>query len=108
MNVVRSEQFNADVERQFRWYLVGSGLDAWPANQLAERFAHNVEDTLDFLSKHPETGRPRLKTTSGPSVMRSWSLKTPFSRFLIFYRFDGSTLSAERLLEGHSRLAAQT
>jgi hypothetical protein len=39
MIVVRSERFDTDVQRQFRWYLMESGLDEIPALHLATRFA---------------------------------------------------------------------
>jgi plasmid stabilization system protein ParE len=106
MIIRRSESFDADLERQFRWYLAERGLDPVPALELAERFANTVDATLEFLSEHPEAGRPRFLAFADMPGVRSWRLRKPFHRFLVFYRYEGHGLFAERLLEGHSRLAA--
>lgn len=105
MTIRRSEAFEADEERQFRWYLLQTGLDPIPALELAKRFALAVDDTLVFLSENPEAGRPRFITFTDLPGIRSWRLEKPFHRFLIFYRCEGRSLFAERLLEGHRRLA---
>jgi len=105
MIIRRSERFDADLERQFRWYLLDAGLDPVPALELAERFAGAVTRTLDSLLRNPQTGRPRFVTFSALPGIRSWRLEKPFHRFLIFYRVEGTVIFAERLLEGHRRLA---
>ncbi len=105
MTVRRSESFDSDLERQFRWYLLETGLDPIPALELAERFAKAVDDTLDFLTENPQAGRPRFLAFPDLPGVRSWRLQKPFHRFLIFYHYEGRILFAERLLEGHSLLA---
>jgi hypothetical protein len=60
MIIRRSELFDTDVERQFRWYLLQTGLDPGPALELAEHFAAVVDETLDFLGKNPQAGRLRF------------------------------------------------
>jgi plasmid stabilization system protein ParE len=105
MNILRSESFDSDLERQFRWYLLQTGLDPVPAFELFERFAKAVDDALDFLGKNPEAARSRFHTFPDLPGIRSWRLHKPFHRFLIFYRCEGADLWAERLLEGHRRLA---
>ena len=104
MIVRRSEQFDSDLEQQFRWYFE-TGLDPEPALGLAERFADKVAQTLEALIQNPEIGRPRLVSFSDLPGIRSWRLDKPFNRFLIFYRVTGTTIFAERLLEGHRRPA---
>jgi plasmid stabilization system protein ParE len=105
MKVQRSERFDADVERQFRWYLVETELDPVDALALATRFAQAVDAALDLLGLHPEIGRRRFGTFPGLAGTRSWWLGRPFRRFIIFYRIADGILFAERLLEGHSRSA---
>jgi plasmid stabilization system protein ParE len=85
--------------------LLQTGLEPVPALELAERFAKTVDDTLDFLGENPEAGRSRCLVFPDLPGIRSWRLHSPFHRFLIFYRYEGGGLFAERLLEGHSRLA---
>lgn len=105
MIVRLSGQFADDLEKQFRWYLLETGLDPTPALELAERFAAAVTRTLELLIRNPHIGRRRLVSFSELPGIRSWHLEKPFDRFLLFYRVDGTTIFAERLLEGHRRLS---
>ena len=105
MTVQRSARFDTDLERQFRWYLLETDLDAVHAVALATRFAEAVDAALEFLRLSPEIGRRRFRTYPDLAGTRSWKVAKPFHRFIIFYRIDSEVLFAERLLEGHSRLA---
>ncbi len=107
MTVQRSERFDTDLERQFRWYLLEADLDPADALALATRFAEVVEDALDVLKRNPEIGRRRFVTDPDLAGTRSWRVRKPFHRFMVFYKIAGGILSAERLLEGHSRLAGR-
>jgi hypothetical protein len=75
------------------------------AVELAFRFAAAVEETLEFLSRFSEAGRPRAVRFSDLPGYRGLNVFEPFGRFRIYYRVIGKELHAERLLEGH-RLAA--
>jgi plasmid stabilization system protein ParE len=105
MRVERSERFDTDLERQFRWYLLETDLDPIDALALATRFAEAVEVTLEVLGRNPEIGRRRFGTYAELAGTRSWHIQKPFHRFVIFYRVENGILFAERLLEGHSLLA---
>ena len=105
MMVQRSVRFDTDVERQFRWYLLEAELDPVDALALATRFAEAVDVALDILGRNPELGRRRFGTNPELIGTRSWRVSKPFNRFVIFYRIQSGILSAERLLEGHRRLA---
>jgi len=105
MTVQRSERFDTDLERQFRWYLLETDLDPVDALALATRFAEAVDAALEFLGRNPESGRRRFRTYPDLAGTRSWRVPRPFHRFIIFYRIESGILFAERLLEGHSRLA---
>jgi len=106
VTVQRSERFDADLERQFRWYLLEVALDPVDALALATRFAEAVDEALEVLERNPEIGRLRFGTSLELAGTRSWRIGKPFHRFIISYRIEGGILSAERLLEGHSRSAA--
>lgn len=105
MKLERSERFDVDVERQFRWYLLETELDAAEAWALGARFAEAVEAALEVLTANPEIGRRRFGTYPDLAGTRSWRLRKPFHRFVLFYRIANGVLYAERLLEGHTRLA---
>ena len=103
--VFRTEAFAEDVAHQIDWYLHETGLDEPTAIELAHRFATAVEETLEFLARFPEAGRPRAVRVSDLSGYRSLNVFEPFGRFRVYYCIPGKELHAERLLEGH-RLAA--
>jgi plasmid stabilization system protein ParE len=107
MTILRSERFDTDLERQFRWYLLKTELD--PADALvlvlATGFAEAVDAALETLRRNPEMGQRRFGRYPDLAGTRSWPLPKPCHRFIIFYRIGSGVLSAERLLEGHSRLA---
>ena len=105
MTVKRSEHFDSDLERQFRWYLLEADLDPADALALATRFAEAVDEALEVLRRNPEIGRRRFGTYQDLAGTRSWRVRKPFHRFIIFYRIESGILSAERLLEAHSRMA---
>ncbi len=105
MTTQRSERFDTDLKRQFRWYLLETDLDPVHAQTLANRFADAVDSALEVLRRNPEIGRRRFRTYPDLAGTRSWRIRKPFHRFIIFYRIESGVLFAERLLEGHSRLA---
>ncbi len=107
MRVQRSERFDSDLERQFRWYLLETNLDPEAALTLATRFAEAVDAALEVLRRNPNIGRQRFGTQPDIGATRSWKIPKPFHRFMILYRVESGILSAERLLEGHSRLAGE-
>jgi len=108
MTIHRSERFDTDVERQFRWYLLETDFDPFDAMALANRFADAVDSALNILRQNPEVGRRRFKTYPQLAGTRSWKIARPFQRFLIFYRIENENIFVERLLEGHSQLASGT
>jgi len=89
-----SEYFRVDLEKGVDWYRNNAG----PKN--AERFVSAVQYTLTALCQTPSLGRPRFKMWQGLSGIRSFRVESPFHRHLIFYRFDATSLSAERLVHG--------
>jgi hypothetical protein len=105
VKVLRSDRFDTDLERQFRWYLLETELDPVDALALATRFADSVDVALEVLERNPEIGRRRFRTYPELAGMRSWRVRKPFHRFVIFYRIESGILYADRFLEGHSRLA---
>jgi plasmid stabilization system protein ParE len=105
MIVRRSERFDTDLERQFRWYLLETDLDPVDAMALASRFAEVVDKALELLGRNPQIGRRRFGTYPDLAGTRSRRVRKPFHRFMIFYRIESGILSIERLLEAHSRMA---
>ncbi len=63
MTVQRSERFDIDLERQFRWYLLEADLDPVDALALADRFAEAVEAALEVLGGILKSGGGDLEPT---------------------------------------------
>jgi plasmid stabilization system protein ParE len=59
-----------------------------------------VEATLESLTQTPGLGRQRFKDWPELADIRSFRVKSPFNRLLIFYRYDSQALYAERLSHG--------
>jgi plasmid stabilization system protein ParE len=90
----RSDDFNADFDLQYRWYLREAG------EEIAERYLAAVISRLRDLAQHPGAGRERKFRHEELKGMRSFVLARPFHRHIIFYRVVNDTLSAERILHG--------
>ena len=104
MIVQRSERFDTDLERQFRWYLLETDLDPAYALALAARFAEAIDESLEMLLRNPGIGRPMFATHPELAGTRAWAVWKPFHRFIICYRIQSGIVSAERLMERHNRL----
>ena len=87
MRVETTEQFDSDRERQFRWYLTETNLEPEFALDVAERFARAVDHTLELISNVPTIGRCRFPDWANTEV-RSFALRRPFNRFLVFYSIE--------------------
>lgn len=78
MTVQESDEFVADLERQYEWYALNAG---W---EVADRFLTAVEATSRLLSQHPCLGprggftHPRLRAWRFVVVFR------PFQKHLLF------------------------
>jgi plasmid stabilization system protein ParE len=92
--VQEAEIFEADVARQFAWYLDEAGeLLAW-------RFKRAVDSTLFKLAALPDLGRKRHFRNPVLNGLRSFRVDPPFNRLLIFYRIEARAIVAWRLMHG--------
>ena len=94
LSLHRADRFNSDFREQSNWYLSKVSED------VAERFLDAVENTLQFLLAHPDSGQRRRFASPMLVNIRSFRIEPPFHRLLIFYRHDKKELSAERLMHG--------
>ena len=90
----KSDYFWADLLKQVDWYRDKAGPD------VAEGYVAAVEATLEELSKTPGLGPPRFQDWPALAGIRSWRVRRPYHRHLIFYRFDEQKLMAERVVHG--------
>ena len=94
MSVRRADDFIADVERQFNWYLAEAG---W---EVANRYLDAVEATCRLLGQHPNLGpragfaHPRLHE------WRFFLLSRPFNQHILSYELAGSDVVMRRTMRG--------
>jgi len=98
MNVRKTDDFIADIERQFEWYAVHAG---W---EVADRYLATVEATCRLLGQHPQLGprggftHPRLREWRFFLVFR------PFNKHVLFYEVLADELVLRRAMHGHRDL----
>jgi len=98
MSVRKSDDFIADVERQYRWYLENAN------EEVADRYLTAIEATCRLLAQHPDLGprggfsHPRLRDWRFFVVFR------PFNKHVIFYEVVGDDAVMRRAMHGHRDL----
>ena len=98
MNVRKTDDFLADVERQFEWYAVNAGWN------VADRYLDAVETTCCLLGQHPHLGprggfaHPRLREWRFFLVFR------PFNKHILFDELLTDQLVLHRAMHGHRDL----
>jgi plasmid stabilization system protein ParE len=98
MSVRKSDDFIADVERQFEWYAVNVDWD------IAELYLAAVEAACQLLAQHPLLGP--VAGFSHPSL-RDWRFivaPRPFQKHILFYETAGDDVLLRRAMHGHRDL----
>ncbi|MEI6781940.1 MAG: type II toxin-antitoxin system RelE/ParE family toxin [Verrucomicrobiota bacterium] len=90
----RAEFFIQDFELQAGWYVREASVE------VARRYLQGLDATLQLLRVQPGLGRTRHFRHPQLKGIRSFRVGQPFNRHLISYRFDRSTLYAERVIHG--------
>lgn len=98
MSVRKSDDFIADVERQFEWYVRHADWD------VADRYLDAIEATCLLLGQHPQLGprggfiHPHLRDWRFFIVFR------PFKKHVLFYEVIGDDAVMRRAMHGHRDL----
>ena len=89
-----SPYFSADFDGQIAWYVERAG------EQVARRYADTVVHTLRRHCENPEIG-PRCEFKHPMlQMLRFCQIARPFQKHVIFYRYDDTSLFAERVMHG--------
>ena len=94
MSVHKSDDFIADIERQFEWYALNAN---W---EIAELYLDAVEATCRLLGQHPQLGprggfkHPRLRDWRFLVVFR------PFNKHVLFYEAASNDVIMRRAMHG--------
>ena len=98
MSVCKTDDFIADIERQFEWYVVNTG------QEVAERYLDAVAATCRLLGQRPQLGsrggftHPRLRDWRFFVVFR------PFKKHILFYELAGGDVVMRRAMHGYRDL----
>ena len=98
MSVRKSDDFIADIERQFEWYALNAN---W---EIAEHYLDAVEATCQLLGQHPQLGpcggfkHPQLRDWRFLVVFR------PFNKHVLFYEVVGDDVIMRRAMHGQRDL----
>jgi len=79
MNVRKTDEFIADVERQFEWFVVNAG---W---EVADLYLDAVKATCQLLGQHPRLGPPGGFSHPCLSEWRFFLVFRPFNKHILFY-----------------------
>jgi toxin ParE1/3/4 len=98
MSVRRSDDFIADVERQFEWYVTKAG---W---EVAQRYLDAVAATCRLLEQHPLLGPRAGFTHVRLSDWRFLVVFRPFNKHVLFYEVDDGDVLLRRAMHGQRDL----
>jgi toxin ParE1/3/4 len=94
LGLERSAWFIEDFEQQARWYVRRAG------EPVATRYLAALDQSLELLTRHPGLGRKRRFRHPRLRGIRSYRVKPPFHKHLIFYWYGAAVLYAERVIHG--------
>ncbi len=98
MNVRKTDDFIADIERQYLWYFVKA------SPEVAGHYLDTVQATCQILGQHPFLGpqagfaHPRLRD------WRFFLAFRPFKRHVLFYEILAGEVVMRRAMHGHRDL----
>jgi plasmid stabilization system protein ParE len=94
MNVHKSDEFIADVERQFEWYVINAGWD------VADRYL----DAVEAVCRHPNLGPCGRFAHTHLCGWRFFLVFQPFNRHVLFYELTGDLVVMRRAMLGQRDL----
>jgi plasmid stabilization system protein ParE len=98
MSVRKSDDFIADIERQYRWYLKTANED------VAERYLTAVEATCRLLGQYPQLGPHGGFDHSRLRDWRFFVVFRPFKKHVLFYEVIDGDAVMRRAMHGHRDL----
>ena len=98
MSLRKSDDFIADVERQYEWYVRHAD------SEVAERYLIAVEATCRLLGQHPQLGPRGGFTHPRLCEWRFFVVFRPFKKHVLFYEVIGDDAVMRRAMHGHRDL----
>ena len=94
LTLQRADEFNADFDQQYRWYMKQVG------DVVAEQFLQAVPVTLRLLAGQSDLGRRRKFRHPMLRDLYSFQVERPFNKIPIFYRLTENILQDWRPMHG--------
>jgi plasmid stabilization system protein ParE len=98
MNVRKTDDFIADVERQYHWYLDKAGLE------VADQYLNTVQATCQLLGQYPFLGPQGGFNHTRLRDWRFFLAFRPFNRHVLFYEITAGEVVMRRAMHGHRDL----
>ena len=98
LRVLLFPRANADLKKQYAWYLKHAGAE------VAERYFAAFDETIATLALHSGLGPLGSFRNARLAGIRSYPFKKPFDKHLIFHRTDSTTLTIVRVMHGARNL----
>lgn len=98
MNLRRTAEFIADLERQYEWYAVNANFE------VADRYLDAVDATCALIATHPLLGPPVRCAHPRLVAWRYFVVMRPFHRHLIFFEIGSDAVILRRAMHGHRDL----
>lgn len=98
MNVRKADEFIADVERQFDWYLANA------SDTVADCYLDAVEATCRLLGQYPFLGPHGGFTHQRLREWRFFLVSRPFHKHILFYDVQGDEVVLRRAMHGNRDL----
>ena len=98
MSLLKSEDFIADLDRQFEWYAANA------SPEIADRYLDAVEATCLLLEQHSLLGPPGRFTHPRLKEWRFMVVFRPFQKHVLFYEIKGADVVMRRAMHGHRDL----
>jgi toxin ParE1/3/4 len=98
MNVRKTDDFIADVERQYHWYAVNAGIE------VADQYLDTVQATCQLLGRHPFLGPPGRFAHARLRDWRFFLAFRPFKRHVLFYEIIAGEVVMRRAMHGQRDL----
>jgi plasmid stabilization system protein ParE len=98
MNVRKTDEFIADVERQHRWYVVEAGVE------IADQYLATVQATCQLLGQHPLLGPPGGFAHPKLRDWRFFLAFRPFKKHVLFNEILAGEIVMRRTMHGQRDL----
>src|SRR5687768_10207288 len=94
MSLRKSDEFIADAEIQFEWYLAKAG------RAVADRYLDSLEAACELIGRYPQLEPNAGLTHPRLREWRFFLIFRPFNKHIVFYEIAGNDVLVRRVMQG--------